>query len=126
MLTAATGCRCTVLIARSMALQHSGDAAGMLAAAARRRRPGCPVLDLPGHLCAGEELVALIEGASPHAHALIDVQAEPLPYPADTTGSALAELVALLPEISPQERVRDTVQRFADLVKRGLLSPPGD
>jgi UDP-glucuronate 4-epimerase len=123
MLAAAAGQPYTIPFAGRLTLQHAAEAAAAFVAAARTELAGAHVVDLPGHVCATSEIVELIERARPEARGTIQVTGEPLGFPAEVAGGALEGLVGPLPVVPLEDGVRDTVERFEQLLASGAVAP---
>jgi UDP-glucuronate 4-epimerase len=96
-------------------LQYAPDVAAAFVAAARSDARGATVRDVGGPAVHTDEVIAAIRAAAPGAE--ISYDPVELPFPAgvgdaDATPTPLAEGVA------------DAIERFRDLLARGLVSPP--
>ena len=117
MLAAAAGRPYRLPFGGAYQLQYAPDVAAAFIAAAREEAAGAAVRDIGGPAVHTDELIAAIAAAVPGA----DISYEPveLPFPADT-GDA-GDLPTPL-----REGVADTVERFRDLLRRGLVGQPPD
>jgi UDP-glucuronate 4-epimerase len=115
MLAAAAGQAYRLPFGGAYQLQYAPDVAGAFVAAARSRGEGAELRDVGGPAVHTDEVIAAIRAAVPGAE--ISYDPVELPFPAgvgdaDATPTPLAEGVA------------DAIERFRDLLARGLVSPP--
>ena len=112
MLAAAAGRPYRLPFGGAYQLQYAPDVAAAFVAAAREDASGATVRDIGGPSVHTDELIAAIAAAVPGA----DITYEPieLPFPADT-GDAGALPTPL------REGVADAVERFRELLRRGLV-----
>ncbi len=104
--------------------QHAEDVARAFIAAARAEVAGAEVLNVGGPSALIAEVVAAIEAAVPAAAGSITFDEAPLPLPDRIDASGLDRLVGGFSYTPLDEGVRRSVAAFADLVDRGLVSPP--
>ena len=115
MLAAAAGRPYELPFGGTYQLQYAPDVAAAFVAAARRKASGAVVEDIGGPPAATERLIAAIEAAAPGARITFDPVE--LPFPAET-GNGAAAATPL------EEGVADAIERFRDLLARGLVAAP--
>jgi UDP-glucuronate 4-epimerase len=114
MLAAAAGRPYTLPFGGAYQLQYAPDVAAAFVAAARAPARGARVEDIGGPAVHTDELIAAIAGAAPGAE--ISYEPVELPFPSDTGGGT--------PATPLREGVADAVDRFRDLLARGLVAAP--
>ena len=115
MLHAAAGLPYELPFGGAYQLQYAPDVAAAFVRAAREPAAGAELRDVGGPTVHTEEVVAAIEAAAPGARiTFADVE---LPFPADTGDPASATPL--------REGVADAIERFRDLLGRGLVARPG-
>jgi UDP-glucuronate 4-epimerase len=124
MLAAAAGAPYTIGYGGTSRLQLAADVARAFVAAALVEQEGATVHDLPGADADMAEVVAAIERAAPESASLIRHEEAPLPFAAATGAPSLRELVPDLGATPLEEGVRETVERFRELLEAGRVEPP--
>lgn len=124
MVAAASGKPYEIGFGGRVAMQYAPDVAAVFVAAARSSFDGATVQDLHGDVVSVTEIVAAIERAAPDAAGLVTHVDGPLPFPAETDGTALDELIGPVARTGFESAVADAIERFRNLVDRGLVSPP--
>jgi UDP-glucuronate 4-epimerase len=114
MLAAAAGRPYTLPFGGAYQLQYAPDVAAAFVAAARAPASGARIEDIGGPAVHTDELIAAIASAAPG----VEITYEPveLPFPSDTVGGTTATPL--------REGVADAVDRFRDLLARGLVAAP--
>jgi len=125
MLAAAAGVAHHIPYGGRAQLQYAPDVARAFAAAADSAYRGASVHNLGGHLVHMRDVVTAIEHAAPEAEGLITFDQDTLlPFPERVESDSLAAVIALDAEPPFTEAVSDAVERFRDLLGRGLVQPP--
>ncbi len=103
-------------------LQHTADAGEAFARTALLDYEGASVHDLDGPVVAVDDLAAMIERAAPGARVTVGDAVLPLVESVD--GTSFVELLGGSVMGPAEARVAESVRRFEDLVRRGLVQPP--
>jgi UDP-glucuronate 4-epimerase len=122
MLAAAAGVPYTIPYGGSGQLQLARDVARAFIAASLAGAKGASVYNVPGHAVTVAEVVDAIADAAPDA--TIDFTGEGLSFPSEVDATSFAELVPAFAQTSLADGVRETIERFRELVARGLVAPP--
>jgi nucleoside-diphosphate-sugar epimerase len=122
MLAAAAGTAYTIPYGGAAQLQLARDVARAFVAAALAGAEGATVHNLPGPTVSIADVVDTIRLVVPdagvaHADAI-------LPFPTDLDARSFATLVPGFRETPLVDGVRDTVERFRELLERGLVEAP--
>ena len=115
MLAAAAGRPYKLPFGGAYQLQYAPDVAAAFVAAARGGTTGAELRDVGGPAVHTDDVIAAIAAAAPGA----DITYDPvvLPFPAETDGAGA-------PARPLDEGVADAVERFRDLLARGLVTSP--
>jgi nucleoside-diphosphate-sugar epimerase len=124
MLAAAAGVPYTIPYGGSSQLQYARDVARAFLAASRSGSRGASVHNLPGRSVAIAEVVAAITAAAPGSAGSISFEELSLPFPDEVDGDSFAELVPGFGVTALADGVEETIERFRDLLARGLLRAP--
>jgi UDP-glucuronate 4-epimerase len=116
MLAAAAGEAYTMPFGGAYQLQYAPDVAAAFVAAARADAHGASLRDIGGPAVHTDDLIAAIRAAAPGAEIAYDPVV--LPFPSDVGDTAA-------PATPLHEGVADTIGRFRDLLRRGLVVAPG-
>jgi UDP-glucose 4-epimerase len=101
--------------------QYVADTAEAFIRAATANLEGSQVFNLHGETVHLAEVVKEIERAWPDARGKITHGADPLAIPAEFDNSAIRAALGPLPTTTLADGVRDTIERFAELQRRGRL-----
>jgi UDP-glucuronate 4-epimerase len=123
MLAAAAGRSFRIPYGARQQMQYAPDVARAFARASTSRHRGATVHNLAGHVVHVQQIVDAIRRAVPGAAEGITFVDEPLPFPASVDASSLAEVIEPPVDTPLREGVADTIERFRDLLDRGLVSP---
>jgi UDP-glucuronate 4-epimerase len=104
--------------------QYGADVAAAFVEAARSDFQGAAVFNLGGSVVDMSEVVAAIESAAPDVAGRISHDENALPFPPTVIAGALEAAIGPLPATPLADGVRDTVERFRALDRRGLLPAP--
>jgi nucleoside-diphosphate-sugar epimerase len=121
MLAAAAGVPYTIPFGGVAQLQHAQDVAAAFVAASLAGAEGATVHNLPGPAVPIAEVVAAIREAEPGAE--IGHDDTILPFPGELDGSSFAAVVPSFAAKPLATGVRETIDRFRELVARGLVAP---
>jgi len=124
MLAAAAGVSYTIPFGGRLQFQYLPDVAEAFVRAGELDRPGASVHTLDGPSVAVEELVRLVAEASGAAPGSIRWSGDPLPFPGEVDGGSFVELLGGSVNRPLADGVADTIERFRDLVARGLVASP--
>lgn len=124
MLAAAAGRPYEIGFGGSVAMQYAPDVAALFIAAVRSGYDAATVEDLHGDVVSVAEIVAAVERAAPEAAGRITYAGGPLPFPAEADGTALEKITGPVARTAFDAAVSDAVERFRDLLDRGLATPP--
>jgi UDP-glucuronate 4-epimerase len=117
MLAAAAGRPYKLPFGGAYQLQYAPDVARAFVAAARAHDGGATVRDIGGPAVHTDDVIAAIRAAAPGAEITYDPVE--LPFPSETgDGGAVATPL--------DEGIADAVDRFRELLARGLVAAPGD
>lgn len=122
MLAAAAGAPYTIPYGGVAQLQLARDAARAFVAASLAGAEGASVHNLPGLGTPIGDVVAAIRDAAPDA--AIGHDGVALPFPGEVDSASFAALVPGFVETPLAEGVRETIDRFRELLARGLLQSP--
>lgn len=122
LLAAAAGVPYQIPFTGSVTLQYAPDVADSFVLAGERVLAGAEVHDLGGDLVAMSEFVQLIDTAVPERAGTISAIGDRLPFRAHTDPTSLYRVLGKLPAASPQDGVRDAIQRFRELLSAGLVA----
>ena len=122
MLAAAAGVPYTIPYGGAAQMQLARDVARAFVAACRAGAAGATVHNLPGPPVAIAEVVETIRAVVPGAE--IAHEDAILPFPSELDARSFTALVPDFRETPLADGVRETVERFRDLLERGLVEPP--
>jgi UDP-glucuronate 4-epimerase len=122
MLAAAAGVPYTIPYGGRAQLQLARDVARAFVAASLAEVNGASVHNVPGHAVTVAEVVEAIADAAPDA--AVDFTGEGLPFPAEVDTTSFAELDPTFVQTPLADGVGETIERFRDLLARGLIAPP--
>jgi nucleoside-diphosphate-sugar epimerase len=122
MLAAAAGVPYTIPYGGRTQLQLARDVARAFVAASLAEVKGASVHNVPGHAVTVAEVVEAIADAAPDA--AVDFTGEGLPFPAEVDTTSFAELDPTFVQTPLADGVGETIERFRDLLARGLIEPP--
>jgi len=121
MLAAAAGVRYHIPFGGRCQLQYAQDVARAFVQATEAPSDGAVVHDLAGPSVEFEDVIAAIERCRSDANGLITCGTRPLPFLDHVDGVSLAEHVGPVPQTPLADGVRETVERFANLLARGAI-----
>lgn len=124
LLAAAAGERYRIPFGGRCQLQYAPDVARAFVAASRSPYEGARVCNLRGTVAHMAQLVEAIEAVLPASAGSITFDEPGLPFPEALESTGLDEVVGPCPEMPLTEGVRDALQRFQDLMSRGLVARP--
>jgi nucleoside-diphosphate-sugar epimerase len=122
MLAAAAKVPFTIPYGGGAQLQLARDVARAFIAASLANAKGASVHNVPGHAVTVTEVVQEIANAAPGSS--VDFTGEGLPFPSEVDATSFAELAPEFEQTSLADGVRETIERFRELLSRGLLNPP--
>jgi nucleoside-diphosphate-sugar epimerase len=122
MLAAAAGAPYTIPFGGTVQLQLARDAARAFVAASLAGATGATVHNLAGQAVPVTSIVEAIAAAAPGAE--VSSEGEALPFPGAVDASSFRALVPSFADTPLAEGVQETIDRFRELVARGLVSPP--
>jgi nucleoside-diphosphate-sugar epimerase len=123
MLAAAAGRPFHIRFGGRSQLQHVRDVAAAFIAASESGRAGAAVANLPAPSVHMREVVAAIEAAAPASAGTISFEDVQLPFPPEIDSSRLRDLLPGVPETPLHDGVRDTIERFRELIGSGRIDP---
>ncbi len=124
MLAAAAGVPFHIPYGGAGQLQYGRDVARAFVAASRAEYEGASVHNLPGRRVAMSEVVDAIGTVAPGSVGAITFDDLPLPFPEEVDAASLEQALYLDAPTPLAEGVRETVDRFRELLAAGLLAPP--
>jgi nucleoside-diphosphate-sugar epimerase len=122
MLAAAAGARYTIPYRSAAQLQLARDVARAFVAASLAEVDGATVHNLPGRAVPMDDLIGAIQDVAPSAE--IGHGDAVLPFPAELDSASFSALVPAFDETALADGVRETIERFRELLARGSLEPP--
>ena len=122
MLAAAADSAYTIPYASAAQLQLARDVACAFVGASLAGADGAAVHNLPGRSVTVDELIAAITDVVPSAQ--LDHGDDALPFPAELDAGTFSSLVPGYRETPLLDGVRETIERFRDLLAAGLLRAP--
>jgi nucleoside-diphosphate-sugar epimerase len=122
MLYAAAGTPYRIPFGGAIQFQYVRDVALAFIAASRAVAGDASVYDLPGQATPMKEIVAAI--AAEASDAPISFEPNPLPFPSSLDGRSLEAVVGPLQHTPLASGVRETIERFRDLLADGRLAAP--
>lgn len=122
MLAAAAGAPYTIPYGGAAQLQLARDVARAFVAASLAGVHGAAVHNLPGRAVPIADVVDTIRSLAPGAQ--IDHEDAILPFPAELDARSFSTLVPDFRETPLVDGVRTTLERFRELLGRGLVEPP--
>lgn len=122
MLAAAAGTPFTIPFGGTVQLQLARDAARAFVEASLAGATGAEVHNLTGHAVAVSEIVEAIVDAAPGC--IVTTEGDALPFPGAVDATSYRALVPGFADTPLADGVRDTIERFRDLIARGLVAPP--
>lgn len=105
-------------------LQYGHDVARAFVTASRGADEGAEVHNIAGPRVTMAEVVEAIGAAAPESVGEITFDDVPLPFPDEVDSSSFERVFDLGAPTPLREGVRDTVERFRELLAAGLLEPP--
>ncbi len=117
---AVLGQRYTVPFGGPTLFQYAADAAELLVAAAQRGGAGATVVNMPGTVADGAQLVDAIDAAVPGARDLISFDPVDLPFPSEIDADGI-EAFGAVPITPFAEGVRESVDIYRRLASAGRL-----
>ncbi len=124
MLAAAAGVGYTIPFTGTLQFQHARDVARAFVAASLAPVEGAYVFDLPGHTASIDEVVAIIAEHRPRSGETITSSGEGLRLPVVTPSPEYEATVGSIEQIPLASGIADTIDAFADLLARGLVTAP--
>jgi UDP-glucuronate 4-epimerase len=125
MLAAAAGVPFHIPYGGAGQLQYGRDVARAFVAASRAEHEGASVHNLAGPRVAMAEVVAAIGAAAPDSVGSITFDDVALPFPEEVDARSLGQAIDLEATTPLGDGVRETVERFRELLAVGLVAPPG-
>ncbi len=123
MLHAASGRPYRIGFGGSLQMQHGGDVARVLLAAADSSYQGAAVLNLPTPATHMATIVSSIETAAPGSAGKITYDETPLPFPPRPAPDDIESILGVVPETPLQVGVDSTIRHFERLLERKLITP---
>ena len=123
MLAAAAGAPFEIPFSGRLTMQFAPDVAALFVAASRATDyAGAGVFDLEGETVDVEAIVTAIRAEVPQA--AITIAGDPLPFPPEVNPDPKQPFGRELSPTPLGDGVRETIERFRSLHRRGLVSPP--
>jgi UDP-glucuronate 4-epimerase len=122
LLAAAAGVGYRIPFGGSAQMQYTADVGEAFVRASELDYEGWSVHNLDGPEVAMSELLELIAREVPGAQ--LTAADEPLPFPASVDGSSFVELIGGSVIRPIEEGVRESIQRFRELLADGRVRPP--
>ena len=126
MLAAAAGTSFTIPYGGPAQLQFASDVARAFIEASRSKSRDATVHNLPGPVTTIPDVIGAIADVSPSSRGEIQFDDVPLPFPAETDSSSFARAFPGFVLTPLTDGVRSTIERFSDLLARGILSIPAN
>lgn len=120
MMAAVTGHPFTVPFSGPVSFVHAEDAAARFVAAVAQPCDGALTFDLNGTLAEVSQVLQIIRGHLPSA--LIDLDGDPLPFPAESDDGHLDRYFEIEPCRDIEHGIKDTLDVFAQAWARGVLN----
>jgi UDP-glucuronate 4-epimerase len=124
MLAAATGTPYRIPYGGACQLQYGQDVARAFVATSLAAYEGASTHNVPGRRVTMHEVVEAIALAAPASAGTITFDDIALPFPEEVDGGSLETITGPLPETELAEGVRETIQRFRELLAAGVLAAP--
>jgi nucleoside-diphosphate-sugar epimerase len=124
MLAAAAGAPYEIPFGGRLQFQYLPDIAEAFVRASELDYRGGSVHTVDGPSASVEEVVELVEAASGVEAGTITWTGDPLPFPGEVDGGSFVELLGGSVNRPLADGVADAVERFRDLLQRGLVAPP--
>jgi nucleoside-diphosphate-sugar epimerase len=125
MLAAAAGSGAHIPYGGRAQLQYGPDVASVFVAAAESARRGATVHNLAGHLVSMDDVIDAIERAAPEVAGTITYDAATvLPFPEEVDSASLDDVIGPQSGATFTDAVADAVERFRNLLGRGLVEAP--
>lgn len=124
MLAAAAGVAYTIPYGGSSQLQYAQDVARAFIAASESGYDGASVHNLPAPAVSMGEVVAAIVAAMPGSAGTISFDDVSLPFPDQVDSGSFAEIAPGYAGTPLADGIHQTIERFRDLLSRGLITAP--
>jgi nucleoside-diphosphate-sugar epimerase len=111
----------TVPFSGPVSALHAGEVASAFIKAVSAERDGAHVFDLNGRATTVAEWLEIVRALAPHAR--LDVDGEPLPFPADLSDEPIRQYLGDYGPVSLEDGIEETYDAFRRLLAAGALSP---
>jgi nucleoside-diphosphate-sugar epimerase len=111
----------TVPFSGEVSALHAGEAASAFIKAAAAERVGAHVFDLNGRPTTVAQWLDIVRALAPGAQ--LDVEGEPLPFPADLSDGPIRAFLGDYGPVPLEEGIEQTYDAFRRLLAAGALSP---
>jgi nucleoside-diphosphate-sugar epimerase len=100
---------------------HAGEVASAFIKAVSKERDGAHVFDLNGRPTTVAEWLEIVRALAPGAQ--LDIEGEPLPFPADLSDEPIRQYLGDYGPVSLEDGIEETYDAFRRLLAAGALSP---
>ena len=100
---------------------HAGEVASAFIKAVSTERDGAQVFDLNGRATTVAEWLEIVRALAPRAR--LDIEGEPLPFPADLSDEPIREYLGDYGPVPLEDGIEETYDAFRRLLAAGALSP---
>jgi nucleoside-diphosphate-sugar epimerase len=111
----------TVPFSGAVSALHAGEVASAMINAVSKERDGAQVFDLNGRATTVAEWLEIVRALAPGAR--LDVEGEPLPFPADLSDGPIREYLGDYGPVPLEDGIEETYDAFRRLLAAGALSP---
>jgi nucleoside-diphosphate-sugar epimerase len=111
----------TVPFSGAMSALHAGEVASAFIKAVSTERDGAQVFDLNGRTTTVAEWLEIVRVLAPRAR--LDIEGEPLPFPADLSDKPIREYLGDYGPVPLEDGIEETYDAFRRLLADGALSP---
>ena len=111
----------TVPFSGAVSALHAGEIASALIKAVSTERDGAHVFDLNGRATTVAEWLDIVRALAPGAQ--LDIEGEPLPFPADLSDEPIREYLGDYGPVPLVDGIEETFDAFRRLLAAGALSP---
>ena len=111
----------TVPFSGEVSALHAGEVASAFIKAVSKERDGAHVFDLNGRRTTVAEWLDIVRALAPRAQ--LDVEGDPLPFPADLSDEPIRDFLGDYGPVSLEDGIEETYDAFRRLLAAGALSP---
>ena len=111
----------TVPFSGAVSALHAGEVASAFIKAVSTARDGAQVFDLNGRATTVAEWLEIVRALAPRAR--LDIEGEPLPFPADLSDEPIREYLGDYGPVPLEDGIEETYDAFRRLLAAGTLSP---